>query len=438
MRTEMAVSTTQDTLPISHIARAWWPLAASWLLMSADQPALSAIIARLPQPEINLAAWGGIVFPLALIIESPIVMLLSASTALSKDTASFRLIYRFMMIASAALTLLHAAVAFTPLYYVVVRDILGTPVEIREPARIGLQIMLPWTWSIAYRRFHQGVLIRFGQSRVVGAGTMVRLAANLAVLFGGLAIGTIPGIVVAGLAVAAGVVSEALFIGLRVRPVLRIDLPLAEPVEPALTYAAFFAFYIPLVLTSLLSFLAQPIGSAALSRMPSALISLAVWPVLNGLIFLLRSVGLALNEVVVALLGEPGARESLWRFTLHIVVGMTVVMILVMVTPLNRLWFETVSALPPDLALYARKALWLALPLPALAALQSWYQGSLLHARRTRGISESVVVYLATSAVILVLGVAAARATGVYIGVLALMLSLIAQTAWLGWRARER
>jgi len=438
MRTDTAISTTQGVLPLSHIARAWWPLAASWLLMSADQPALSAIVARLPQPEINLAAYGGIVFPLALIIESPIIMLLSASTALSKDTDSYRLIYRFMMIAGGLLTVLHAAVAFTPLYYVVVRDILGAPAEIQEPARLGLQIMLPWTWSIGYRRFHQGVLIRFGQSRAVGAGTLVRLVANLTVLFIGLAVGTVPGIVVATLSVAAGVISEAAFIGLRVRPVLRNDLPLAEPVQPPLTYGVFFAFYIPLVLTSLLSFLAQPIGSAALSRMPSALISLAVWPVLNGLLFSLRSVGLAFNEVVVALLDEPGARAGLWRFTLYLAAGLTAVIVLVTVTPLNRLWFEQVSALAPDLAALARNALWLALPLPALAALQSWYQGLLLHARRTRGITEAVVIYLVTSAVVLTLGVITARVAGVYVGVLALMLSLVAQTAWLGWRTRDK
>ena len=65
-----------------RVVRTWWPLAASWLLMASEQPVLSAIVARLAEPEINLAAWGGLVFPLALIIESPIIMLLSASTAL--------------------------------------------------------------------------------------------------------------------------------------------------------------------------------------------------------------------------------------------------------------------------------------------------------------------------------------------------------------------
>ena len=181
--------------------------------MGAELPALSAVIARLPNPEINLAAYGGVVFPLALIIESPIIMLLAASTALCKDWASYRMLYRFMMIASAALTGLHVLVAFTPLYYVVVRGILGVPEVIVEPARIGLMIMTPWTWAIAYRRFQQGVLIRFGHSRSVGVGTVLRLTTDLTVLAVGYTIGTIQGIVVATTAVAAGVVVEAIYAG---------------------------------------------------------------------------------------------------------------------------------------------------------------------------------------------------------------------------------
>jgi hypothetical protein len=422
---------------LSRIARAWWPLAASWLLMGAEVPALSAVVARLADPEVNLAAYGGVVFPLALLIESPIIMLLAASTALSKDTASYRLVRRYMMVAGAILTGLHFIVAFTPVYYVVVQGILGVPEEVVEPARIGLMIMLPWTWSIAYRRFNQGVLIRFGHSRSVGAGTVIRLIANLSVLIVGLSVGTIPGIVVAASAVVTGVVSEAAYVGLRVRPVLRGQLALAPPVEPRLTWRAFFTFYLPLVLTSLLLLLAQPIGSAALSRMPDALTSLAVWPVVTGLIFMVRGLGIAFNEVVVALLDEPGARPALRRFTTLLAAGTTAVLFLLVATPLSRLWFEGVSALSPDLAALARSALWIALPIPALNTFQSWYQGSILHSRKTRGITESVVIYLATSATILIAGVVRGGITGLYVGIAALMISFVTQTAWLAYRARQ-
>ncbi|HWQ84410.1 MAG TPA: hypothetical protein VN363_07580, partial [Anaerolineales bacterium] len=197
-------------LSTRKVLHTWWPLAASWILMGLEGPTLSAIVARLANPEINLAAWGGIVNPLSLIIEAPIMMLLAASTALSKDWASFQKMYRFMMLAGASLTGLHVLVAFTPLYDIVVSGILGAPPEIVEPGRIGLRIMLPWTWAIAYRRFHQGVLIRFNHSGVVGRGTLVRLGSLVMILAIGYILNRAPGILVGTAAVAVAVTLEAI------------------------------------------------------------------------------------------------------------------------------------------------------------------------------------------------------------------------------------
>jgi hypothetical protein len=130
-------------LPMHRIVRTWWPLALSWLLMAVESPAVSAIVARLAEPQINLAAFGGLVWPLALIIESPILMLLSASTALSKDWDLYLRLRRFTMRAGAVLTALHVLIIFTPPYYTVAVKLIGAPAEIVEPARLGLMVMIP-------------------------------------------------------------------------------------------------------------------------------------------------------------------------------------------------------------------------------------------------------------------------------------------------------
>ncbi len=405
--------------------------------MSLELPALSAVIARLPNPDINLAAYGGVVFPLALIFESPIIMLLAASTALSKDCASYQRLRTYAMRAGLILTTVHMLVAFTPLYYVVVVGIIGAPHEIVEPARLGLMIMTPWSWSIAYRRFNQGVLIRSGHSKAVGLGTVVRLSANLVVLTIGYILGNVPGIVVGTSAVACGVISEAIYAGLTVRPVLHNELRLEPVVEPPLNWQVFSVFYFPLVMTSLLSLLANPIGSAALSRMPLALGSLAIWPVITGMIFILRSLGIAYNEVVVALLDECGAYPYLKRFADLLAATTTILLLVVTATPVSHLWFQGVSALRPELAELAQSALWFALPLPALSVLQSWYQGTILYSKRTNGITESVIIYLFTSLIVLGAGVAVGAFTGLNIGILALTLSVATQTGWLWLRSRQ-
>ena len=230
--------------------------------------------------------------------------------------------------------------------------------------------------------------------------------------------------------------SEAIYIGRIVRPVIRNELRPAPTVEPALTWKIFWAFYIPLVMTSLLSLLANPIGSAALSRMPRALDSLAVWSVVTGLIFMLRSMGIAYNEVVVALLDHPLAFGNLKRFSLLLSILTTGLLLLIVATPLSEFWFVQVSALKPGLGKLATIGLWLALPLPALSVMQSWYQGALLHGKKTQAITESVVIYLVTSVIVLGFGVWSGTTIGLYIGLLALTLSVGSQTIWLWLRSR--
>ena len=424
-------------LSVPDVVEAWWPLAASWLLMGLELPAVSAVMARLPDPKLSLAAYGGVVFPLCLLIESPIIMLLAASTALSRDWGSYLLVRRFMFIAASALTLLHVLVAFTPLYGLVVGGLLGAPPEILEPARRGLQIMIPWTLSIAYRRFQQGILIRNGRARQVGVGTAVRLTTNGLVLAAGYAFGRVPGIVVGTTAVAAGVMSEAAYAAFSVRPVLRNVLRRATPIPQALTLRAFLHFYVPLAVTPLIAFVAMPLASAAMNRMPLALASLAAWPVINGLVFALRSVGFAANEVVVSLLDSPRATRALRRFTGGLALITTGGLVVAAASPLGRFWFARVSALPPDLVGPAALGLWLSFAMPALSAYQSWYQGALVHSHRTRGVSESVFLYLATIGLALGAGVAFGRIMGLYVALVAMVAGNAVQVVWLRVRAHE-
>jgi len=424
-------------LPTKRILQVWWPLAASWALMALEGPAISAIVARLTNPEVHLAAYGGIVFPLALFIEAPIIMLLAASTALSVNRDSYRRLQRFMYILGAGLTLLHLVTVLTPLYDIIAVKVIGAPKEIIEPARLGMMIMLPWTWAIAYRRFNQGALIRFGHSLAVGMGTLIRLGADGMVLLIGYQIASLPGIVVATAATSAGVLSEALYVGLRIRPVLRDEINPAPSLKQPLTFGKLLHFYIPLSLTPLIFLTARPIVSAGISRMPQALASLAAWPVVTGVTFLWRSFGVSYNEVVVALVDEPGAALKLRRFS-TILVGLTTVLLIVMAaTPLSLFWFRELTGLSPALTALARRSLWFAVPLPALSVLQSWYQGVILHGRRTRSITEAVGIFLLVCVAILWTGVRTHWFAGIYVGLVALSVGEFLRTAWLAWRSRE-
>lgn len=415
------------------IFRMWLPLAASWLLMGAEIPMVCAALTKLAEAEIHVAAYG-MVFGLAIVIESPVIMLLTASTALSRDWNSYHKLWRLMTWMSAGLTVLHVGIAFTPAYDWIVRDIIQAPENIIEPGRLGLQIMTPWTWAIAHRRFHQGVLIRFGESGVVGWGTGVRLVVDAAVLGAGIILQKHAGIVVAATAVTLGVLVEAVYIRWRVGRVL--GGVLREARGPAITMREVVLFYLPIAFAPTIGLLGQPILTGAMSRLALPELTLAVWPTVNSLVFMLRSAGIAFTEVVVALLDEPDGQRQLRRFTIGLSLAVTVPIVLLCVTPLVDLWFLKVIGLRPELAELGRACLWFALLHPAITTWGCYFEGKLIHAKHSRPVTEAVTFYTVTVFVFLTCIVMFKAMAGLDAAVLAMSIGGLLQLLWLWWRSR--
>jgi hypothetical protein len=421
-------------LTLKRIASTWWPLAASWLLMGIELPILTAVVERMDDPDVHLAAYGSVVFPLSLIVEAPIIMLLAAATALVRDQCSYRRLHRFMTAASVLLTGLHLALAFTPLFDWVFSDLLKAPVELLEPSRIGMRIMTPWTWAIAYRRMQQGVLIRAGLSRFVGMGTLIRLLANLITMTLVAQLTDWSGIVVGASGIAMGVTAEAILSGVLVRPVVKA-LPSRPPAgQAALTWKRLGKFYAPLALTPLITLIMPLVGSAAMSRMANPMLSLAAWPAVHGLVFLFRGVGMAYNEVVVALADEPGAVPMLAKFSRRVALGTTCLLALLVATPLSTLWFESAMGLSPELAQAARIGVGLCIAMPAYQVLQSWYQGVLVASEKTRAVPEAVTLYSLIAASLMYAGVQYSSMTGLYYAILCFTCGGLLQTLWL-WKS---
>ncbi|MDP6479932.1 MAG: hypothetical protein QGI75_07795 [Phycisphaerales bacterium] len=401
--------------------------------MGAELPAIAGVVSRLEEPEIMLAAFGGVVFPIALLIESPIIMMLAASTAWSRDTASFGGLKRFMGKASIALTAIHALIALTPLYWWVVVPLLDIPTDVQVPALMGLQIMLPWNWAIADRRFRQGALIRFGHRETIARGTFIRLMATFLALWAFSQNGA-NGIVTATASLTIGVLVEALFVRWRSAVLLPHHLAAADAKGLTPPTTSLVAFYVPLAVTPMLILALQPIAAAGITRMPMPLECLAVWGPLGGLIFLLRSAGIAFNEVVIARCDEPDGRRRLRRFAWGWGAGFSGILTIMAVTPLADLWFRGVIGLEPELARLGTQVLWLAAPLPLLTFLESYWQGMLVSRHRTRAVTGSVVAFLVMAVVVIAAGVLIGSWNGLLVTLAAFAAGNTAQTLWLRWK----
>ena len=437
------MSTTKKPLPISNnlstkqILVTWLPLVASWLLMSIELPTINAIVARLPNPEINLAAYGGIVFPIALTIEAPVIMLLAAATALSRDWRSYQQLKKITLWMGGILAALHLLVAVTPLYDLIVNVILQMPEAVVEPGRTGLLYLTPWTFAIAYRRFQQGTMIRFGHSKMVGETTAIRLVTGVIVLVIGYNLGTIPGAALAGLTQGLAVTAEAIYAGLRIRKI-RPLIQNAPPAPKPLTLKRFTSFYFPLALTSSLWLLWLPLVSGTVSRMPAPIESLAVWSVVTGLLFMFRTPGVAYNEAVVALLEEPCAYPRLNKFARNaalITAGLAAIFV---ASPLSSGWFRVIANLPADMAGIARITLAFSIPLAILSVYISLYQGLIVQQEKTGPVAEAVAVFLVVMGGILIAGVITGTYRGVYVAAFSFTLAHLAQGLWLLIRSRRQ
>lgn len=415
--------------PLTHprIAAFWLPLAGTWLMMAAEGPYLAAIIARLDQPTENLAAFG-VAFALAIIIEAPVIMLMAASTALVTDAASYAALRRFTYTLAAALTLVQVVAVLPPVFDWLALSLLGLPPDVARLTHHGLAIMLPWPIAIGYRRFRQGLLIRRHLTRLVTYGTAVRLAAMSAAALAAARVPELEGVHVGTIALATGVVVEAVASRVMTRGVVAelqagparpgaadsgaaaeaaaipaaTDARAAAGSDAALTMPAIFRFYLPLAMTSLLAMAVQPAVTFFVGQSRYALESLAVLPVIHGLTFLFRALGLSFQEVGIALFGDRWEqyrpiRNFGWMLAAFAAGGLG----LIVFTPLAAVWFEDVSGLSPELAAFALLPAQILALLPAGSVWICFQRAVLVHARQTAPITWAGIFEVAVVVVLL-------------------------------------
>jgi progressive ankylosis protein len=411
----------------------WLPLALSFTFMMMEAPVSQTAVSRLPDAAQQLAAFG-MVLSLSILIETPVIMLISTAIALGRDRHSFRILSRFTTGLNLALTALSILVAFTPLYDAITRGLLGVPAEVAEAGRPAMQLLIFWTAVIGWRRFFQGILVRFGYSRYVSIGTGIRLATISLVAVGLVLWGNLPGAVVGAIVVMSGVAVELIVTYLFVRPVLRRHLSTTDPTLPPLTYASVARFHAPLASSSLLTLLVQPLTAAALARLASPTISLAAWPVVFGLQLVLRGSGLVLQEVTVALAQQQGVAGALRRFTLGFTALITALTALLVWTPLLDAYLYGVAGVPPGVGVVVAQGMQLALLVPGLTALASWLRGVQVARGATSDVNWAMGLNVLVSMLILGSGLAL-RAPGIPLAALALTLALVAETCFLYWRA---
>ncbi len=415
------------------VFRFWWPLAATWLMMSVEGPLIAAIIARLEEPTLNLAAYG-VAFSLALIIEAPIIMIMSASIALVTDRESFKRLRLFTFLLNAALTLVIVTTVLPGVFTTLAFGLLRLPEEILDHIQLAMIILIPWPGAIGYRRFYQGILIRHNLTRRVAYGTVLRVTSMACTALALARLDILPGAAVGAAALSAGVVAEAVasrIMAARVLSQLRKTEPQHE--VPPISYGDITRFYYPLALTSLIMLGVHPMMAFLVGQSRHAVESLAVLPVVNSLVLIFRSMGISYQEVSIALMGTRGEGwPGLKKFGTLLAIGAAAGLGLVAFTPAADFWFCTISGLKPDLARFAILPAKILSLMPALAVFLSVQRAVIVYTRATGPITWATIAEFVGVVVMLLIGIhwldmvgATAAAVAFIIGRLAAHASLM-------------
>lgn len=433
------MTSTAEELNSKKIFLFWLPLALTWLMMSVEGPFLTALIARLPDPKYNLAAYG-VAFSFALIIEAPVIMMMSASIAIVKNKLTFNKLRVFTYTLNSAITLIFAILLLPFFFYFITLDLIGLPASVAELTHHSLIMLLPWPAAIGYRRFYQGILISNNLTRRVAYGTIIRLLtmSTTAVLL--FTLTKIPGAVIGASSLAAAVVVEAIASRIMANELIKKLKSGSSEFDPEHTirYREIFSFYYPLAIMSLLNLGVQPFVTFFIGQSKYPIESYAVLPVVTSFLFIFRSLGLSYQEVVVALIGAKGeGYEQLKKFGAGLAIVLAGTLTIIAYTPLADLWFKGVAGLTDELADFAKFPLMIISVFPMLTVLVSFQRAILVSNKSTKPISVGTLAEFIGIIIVLFISIKYFYLVGAVAATMSFMIGRILANVYLAFPAKK-
>jgi hypothetical protein len=160
--------------------------------------------------------------------------------------------------------------------------------------------------------------------------------------------------------------------------------------------------------------------------------SLAVLPVIGALVFIFRSLGLAYQEVVIALIGdEQEGYVALRSFGTVLSFAVAVGLSLIAWTPLAGVWFRNVSGLSDELAAFAVTPIRILAIIPGLTALLSFQRAVMVIRSTTNRITRATLIEVVGAVVVMWVSIAFLDAVGAVAAAAALLIGRIGANAYL-------
>jgi progressive ankylosis protein len=382
---------------LGRLWREFLPLSLSDVMMACGDPLVTTTLAHLPNARSNIAGVG-IAKTLAIFFESPIIMMLHASNAVAANDRSRAVLWRFMLIAGGGLSLLLALLGVPLIFDVVGTKFLGIPPVLITSVREVLWLMILWPFSIAWRRYFQGLLIHSGNSRSIAQAGIVRLLAMAIVLAIGVAL-NLSGSILAGLSLIIGVIIEAILITIAA---YRCGATLSTPERSTDSnlpqdLSSMWRFYWPLANSMLVAWGGRALLVGVIARAGDGQIALAAWPAAWGLVIVIANSTRMVQQIIIKYQGRVADRLLL-NFALSVGMACSILLLLISTTPIGDTIVQSFIGSDRLLVDRIEPVLLICSIVPLLIAIQNATQGFLVSGGKTG--SVNIATWLGTIALL--------------------------------------
>lgn len=397
--------------------------------MAVEAPVSNFILSKHDDHTLATASYMPLM-AICMLVESPVIDLLTTSTTLGAKKSAYPVLRQYAFLCCLVVTLVHAVVVFTPLYHALTLNVLKLKPEIAATAHVPMMIMTPWAAFVGLRRYRQGLMIRNGETKKIGFGTFLRMAAVVLV-------GTVlslttkwPGLVVVACGLVASVLVESAYINWASRGIAAASLASTEPDPDAPTLASVFKFHLPLFGTMLIIMSMSLVVTAALSRGLAPVVTMAAWQLAASTVWLFRTVLFALPEMIISLFDEGRNADMLLKFSTKTGLVCSGIMLVAVVTGADKLFFSKGYQAEANVAASASLAFALCMALPIVSAWLSYCRAALTAKHDTTSRFWAIIVDVVVLFVMLELGLWL-KWPGVVNASVAVTASLVAELSYL-------
>ncbi|MHC4598149.1 MAG: oligosaccharide flippase family protein [Planctomycetota bacterium] len=357
----------------------FWPLTFMGLAMLLSRQFQNAVLAGYPDAAKELA-----IFAYASSLFWPFNIALGfvpqMTNILSRCRRNRQVCFRFVLAASLILSAPLLVLAFTPLGALVVTKLFDVWGEDRRAVVQYLMYLSPLVLINGLRHYATGLLIQVKRTGYVTVLNILFLSAVIASLLLGVSLGWRA---IETLALAQ-VSSAVLHLVLSWIVLLKLYKSGEEDTEP-LTYRKTFDFYWPVAITAVMFSLSRPVIYGFASRTPDAVVTVASLRVAFDFALLFH---MPLNQMrnlfaTFGLSDLPGLR----RFITRAMVGVSMVMLAVVLTPASRWILNGLMGVEGELLTLAREALMVLCLIPLIVTVRNYFHGLALVRRRTESMA---------------------------------------------------